>query len=246
MKRRSATKDLDKIGGIMYLLLTGQHQGQLLPIYDQNSSPETAWGRAIGTMVQASMEEGVDGMIDTNAAVWSLLTQYPYPSAGHWFPSWNQAIKFPEEVLREEQIDPGTAHSNTCLRFSGGSWFEIYRNCHVIPTGSGAGQKTLVYGNSNSKELEDRLAISASGAMIENGQYLVISMSMDGAYNEGDGSQYLVVCRETSELEGVEGTYVIRARKVGVLAITPTELKLLEASEDFDGTIDDNIKFSIE
>ena len=227
----------------MYLLLTGEHQGQLLPVYDQNSSPETAWGRAIGTMVQASMEEGVDGMIDTDAAVWSLLSQYPYPSAGHWFPSWNQVINFPEKVLCEDQISPGTAHSNTHLRFSGGGWYDIYRNCHVIPAGNGAEQMTLVHGNSDSKELEGGLVITGSGATIERGQYLVIFLGTDGVYNESDGSRYLVVCREISEVKGGEGTNVIRARKVGALTISSAEAELLRVSEDF---IDGDIEVSIE
>ena len=227
----------------MYLLLTGQHQ-QILPIYDVNAPSETAWRRAIGTIVQASMEEGVDDIIDTDAAAWSLLTQFPYPSAGHWFPSWNQVIKFPEEVLREDQIDPGTTHSNTRLRVSG-SWFDIYRKCSLVSTGSGADQRTLVYGNSGSTELEGCSVISGSGAVIKNGQYLVVCLDADGAYDKGDGSRYLVVCREISEGKGDNGKNTIRARKVGVLTITSAEVELLVASEDFD-FLDDNIEVTIE
>ena len=262
MKRRYATKDLDKIGGIMYLLLTGEHQ-QILPIYDERSSTETAWKRAIGTIVQASMAPLPDGEVsqgvednvnEDDAAAWSLFTQFPYPSAGHWFPSWNQVINFPEKVLREDQIDPGTSYSNTRLRVNGIA-FMVHRKCQLVSTGSGVDQRTLVYGNSGSKELEDRLFISGSGAIIENGQYLVIC-NYYGTYDEGDGTftydegdgwnaRNLVICREISEVEGDNGNNTIRARKVGVLAIPSTGVELLLDTEEFD-FIDDDIEVIIQ
>lgn len=264
MKRRCATKDLDRIGGIMYLLLTGEHR-QTLPIYDENSSSETAWKRAIGTIVQASMiplpdgevSQGVeDNFNEDDAAAWSLFTQFPYPSAGHWFPSWNQVINFPEKVLREDQIDPGTSYSNTHLRLDG-TVFYRYRNCHLVSTGNGVDQRTLVYGNSGSKELKDRLFISGSGATIENGQYLVVCSYYgyddgDGTLTSEDGNGWnarnlvnLVICREISEVEGDNGNNTIRARKVGLLAIPSTKVELMLDTEEFD-LIDDDIEVIIE
>ncbi|KAF8416914.1 hypothetical protein BGX38DRAFT_1243906 [Terfezia claveryi] len=68
----------------------------VLPVYQCNEAPGDAWNRFIATT--AKMDPlGLDYTFE-------LIKWFPFPSFGHWFPSWEQLIRFPDlGLLPEDQ-----------------------------------------------------------------------------------------------------------------------------------------------
>ncbi|KAF8462395.1 hypothetical protein BDZ91DRAFT_699006 [Kalaharituber pfeilii] len=92
MVGRYATYPVDKVQGLISIITPGLG---ILPIYTPNESPHEAWNRWMYGL-------------DKYHQVWPqlsfahiLIMLFPHPSAHHWFPSWDQVLRFPDISLGE-------------------------------------------------------------------------------------------------------------------------------------------------
>jgi len=100
MCRRQTSNPVDKVAGLMYLLLNGLHSSHL-PVYLPSETAAAAWERYIKSTASLGTHP--------TRYVLELLDAFPHPSSKHWFPSWEQVMRYPDVSITEPQDEPQPA-----------------------------------------------------------------------------------------------------------------------------------------
>ena len=95
--RRHTSNPVDKVAGLMYLLLNGLHSSHL-PVYLPSETATAAWERYIKSTASF-------GTHPTRYAL-ALLDAFPHPGLTHWFPSWEQVMRYPDVSITEHSEKP--------------------------------------------------------------------------------------------------------------------------------------------
>jgi len=128
MARRFASKPADQVAGLFFVLCADHIKGTIsarearFPKYIESESSEEGWERLVHAITDSD-DMGID------CITYQFLTRFPHSSANHWFPSWEQAMRYPDVSLSEEQrpdsIPPRTDLSLRLRRA------RLYLNCRV-------------------------------------------------------------------------------------------------------------------
>lgn len=142
MRGRVAFKPLDKIWGLYFPCLESlsrrtptASESLILPLYDENAEPEHAWQlfvRALAKIEEPCAESAWRAYACPRADTLALylLSNFPHPSAEHWFPSFRQVEAYPNVSLQEPQLDDQTAprmNAPLCIK-----WGRLYRRVRLI------------------------------------------------------------------------------------------------------------------
>ena len=122
---RRSSNPVDRVGSLLYFCTHSPElpsHSQHLPAYDPKERPAQAWNRLVQACAAASVWTVECGDCSRrNHFVEQLLDLFPHPSAQHWFPSWEQLLKYPDVSAQEEQIpDNVPPEVNWALRLYGG------------------------------------------------------------------------------------------------------------------------------
>ena len=132
MQPRYASNPTDKAAGLAFLLC--HYDINILPVYKPAESPSQAWERLVSCV--ATMQEHMPcyypccygtGM----SVALQLLRLFPHPSVDHWFPSWEQIMRYPDVSLAAPQMGYETevlSRTDRSLRLYNA---RIYRECIV-------------------------------------------------------------------------------------------------------------------
>jgi len=123
MNRRSASNDLDKIAGLLFMFLLSIDEGnncdadRTIPVYLPTEAPSEAWRRMIRTTAC------FDAYAPTYYAI-TMMEVFPHPSSRNWYPSWEQVTKYPDLSVTEPQ-DSDDTYYHTHQLYTG----HLVRDC---------------------------------------------------------------------------------------------------------------------
>ncbi|KAF8429406.1 hypothetical protein BGX38DRAFT_411724, partial [Terfezia claveryi] len=224
MQRRYASNPTDKVAGLAFPLR--HFDIDILPVYRASESPSQAWDRLVPCV--ASMQRYMPCFYpccyETGMSVaMQLLRLFPHPSVDHWFPSWEQVMRYPDVSLAalqrgyETELPPRTDRS---LRLYNA---RIYRECIVhsaqllMPAGNAGSAHCIVIKRGPDGQLQQLTMASPSGEIpselldttYEDRQYVLVDITTHHVTNQALSrlrvpmwkTHLILICRELSPFQ---------------------------------------------
>ena len=181
----------------------------LIPCYNGLVQPKEAWVQLVCTLCYLD-HKTFRGSQASLAC--SLLEYFPHPSAGNWFPSWDQVEHFPNISIRrpaipDDQID---LHSVYSLKLT--DCGIIYLPCRLYPYGPGTYRAVGLdeNGGQSTAVLHNRAwgADAEEFRVLVDQQYVLVAVKLDDSLRLLNHSKMyslrfiVLVCRELCSWPG--------------------------------------------